>query len=70
MDEAKAMQARASSITLEEFIEISSRSVLRAIQEQTKPNEPWQFGPIICGFIFNPPEGLNKGGIEVQPPIK
>ena len=63
MDEAKAMQARASSVTLEEFIDISSRSVLRAIQTQTKPNEPWPFGPIVWGIIFNPPE---RGGIEVR----
>ena len=61
MADTKTITTAASRVTLEDFLEVANNSVLRAIQAQKLPSDkPWPFGPIICGIIFNPPEGTTK----------
>lgn len=57
MADTKATASAASRIPLDEFLEVANNSVLRAILAQKLPRtEPWPFGPIIVGIIFNPPD--------------
>jgi hypothetical protein len=66
MDESRSGQTMASSVSLEEFLGVASNSVLRAMQAQRNPNEPWPWGPIIFGIIFNPPESRGGSPVEVR----
>jgi hypothetical protein len=56
----KGAQDVASSVTLEEFLDVASNSVLRAVATQRKPNEKFPWGPIIFGIIFQPPVDIGQ----------
>lgn len=62
-EEAKASTSVTSRITLEEFFEMGTASVMRAVQSQNAAANSerminWgPLGRIVLGLIFNPPEG-------------
>ena len=63
-----AKVAPQATISLEEFTEVTLRSVVRAMEARSRVDRKFPFGPIIFGIIWYPEAGTL--GEFIQPPTK